>query len=71
VNPDGSGLRQLTFDGASRFPSYSPDGTKIVFDHVGADGQRDLYTMSTDGSGLSQLTDTPDIERFPQWAPVS
>jgi TolB protein len=70
VNPDGSGLIQLTFDAASRFPSCSPDGTEVVFDHTGDDGQRDLYSMNPDGTGLRQLTDTPAVERFPQWAPV-
>ena len=68
VNPDGSGLTQLTFDGASLNPSYSPDGTKIIFGHQNNDGERDLFTMNPDGSGVSQLTHTATSERFPQWA---
>jgi Tol biopolymer transport system component len=71
VNRDGSGLTQLTFDsGKSRSvnPSYSPDGTKIIFVHVRSTGDRDLFTMNPDGSGVTQLTRTANDEWFPQWA---
>jgi len=68
----GSDLTQLTFepDATPDFgASYSPDGTKIIFHHASADGQRDLYTMNADGTGITQLTHTPDAsERWPQWA---
>jgi TolB protein len=70
VNPDGTGLSRLTVDGSSLNPSYSPDGTKIIFSHVMTDGSRDLFTMNPDGGGMSQLTHTPATERFPQWAPA-
>jgi Tol biopolymer transport system component len=70
VNADGTGLTQLTFDtdgSVSVNPSYSPDGTKIIFGHTAADGNRDLFTMNPDGTGLHQVTRTPDDERFPHW----
>jgi Tol biopolymer transport system component len=73
VHSDGSGLRQipvpgcgglfssLTFIGCST-PNWSPDGTKIVFSRLAAaTGQRDLYTVNADGSGLFQVTHTPDV----------
>jgi Tol biopolymer transport system component len=71
VNPDGSGLTQLTFDSGksrSRNPSYSPDGTKIIFAHVPSTGGRDLFTMNPDGSGVTQVTRTATDEFSPQWA---
>jgi TolB protein len=71
VNPDGTGLTQVTTDGASLNPSYSPDGTKIIFGRIMEDGSRDLFTMNPDGTGASQLTHTPSSERFPQWAPAA
>ena len=39
VNPDGSGLQQLTFPGAEhdRRPSYSPQGDQIAFVRLSAD----------------------------------
>jgi Tol biopolymer transport system component len=50
INPDGSGLTQLT-NLASDFPVWSPDGTKIYFvsDHQ-------LYVMNADGSQLTKLS---------------
>jgi Tol biopolymer transport system component len=71
VNVDGSGLTQLTFDSGrsfSRNPSYSPDGTKIIFGHAPSTGGRDLFTMNPDGTGVTQLTHTAADELFPQWS---
>jgi dipeptidyl aminopeptidase/acylaminoacyl peptidase len=45
-------------------PSWSPDGTKIVFGRQVDDQPRDIYTVNADGSGLFQVTNTPDIEEF-------
>jgi Tol biopolymer transport system component len=73
VHSDGSGLRQLPVAGCGGLfssptsiscfnPSWSPDGTKIAFARLPAGGQRDLYTVNSDGSGLFRVTNTPDIE---------
>ena len=49
INPDGSGLTQLTFDaGGSSNPAVSPDGTKIAFDHNG-----DIYVMDIGGGNVA------------------
>ena len=76
VHSDGSGLRQLPIAGPcggplsdpTTFgcfnPVWSPDGTKIAFGRNQDDGQRDLYTVNADGSGLFQVTHTPDISEF-------
>jgi len=74
VHSDGSGLRQIpvpgcggllsspTFIGCS-FPTWSPDGTKIVFSRLSAaTGERDLYTVKADGSSLFQVTHTAGID---------
>jgi hypothetical protein len=80
VHSDGTGLRQIPIPGCgglfsdptsvSCFNStWSPDGQKIIFARTsGATGQRDLYIVNADGSGLFQLTHTPDIdEDVPYW----
>ena len=39
-------------DGKASFaPSFSPDGTKIVFSRYRSTGGVDVYTMDSDGSG--------------------
>jgi dipeptidyl aminopeptidase/acylaminoacyl peptidase len=62
LDVDGSGEKRLTdTPGLDGFPSWSPDGEKIVFasDREGG-GNWDLYVMDSDGSDQRRLTDTPD-----------
>ena len=67
VNKDGTGLRQLspdvaptdyTFDAGS---SWSPDGTRLVFDRFGV-----LYLINADGTGL---VSTGISGTNPDWSP--
>ena len=70
--PDGSGQTQLTSDQVSHFdPSWSPDGRQIVFHRVvGSRFNHELFRINADGSGLTQLTDTPNsLESHPSWSP--
>jgi len=71
VRPDGSGLRPIT-DGefyTADAPRWSVDGSTIAFTANLSDedgGFRegwDVYLIGRDGSGLRNLTDTPDPER--------
>lgn len=49
-------------------PSFSPDGKKIAFDaDVGDDSQ--IFTVNTDGTGLTQLTDAAGRNFAPDWSP--
>jgi Tol biopolymer transport system component len=74
VHPDGSGLRKIDIDtnGSWYFakePTWSPDATRILFVmYLGSNGgQPDLFTMNPDGNHLTQVTDTPVTENFPNW----
>jgi len=68
MNADGSGFVQLTSgDPFFRFsPSWSPDGTKLVFGRF--DG---IWTVdAATGANETQVTDNPYIEdRSPTWSP--
>jgi TolB protein len=64
VNPDGTGLRQLTPDGVFESdPSWSPDGRKILFSK-----SPDLYVMNADGSGRINLATGQGIIEY-RWSP--
>lgn len=56
IEPDGTGLVQLTSNSAwDTDPSWSPDGTKLAFSS-NRDGDDDVYVMNADGSGIANVT---------------
>jgi TolB protein len=58
MNSTGGQLRQLTHGGAfTGDPTFTPDGTHILFERVPASGCcSNIYSMRTDGTVLQQLT---------------
>ncbi len=49
-------------------PTWSPDGSKIVF--TGSDGGiSDLYEVDSDGQNLRRLTDDKYADLMPSWSP--
>jgi Tol biopolymer transport system component len=79
INADGSGLHQLPIMPAcggafsdpksvSCFqPGWSPDGTKIIFTRISANGtQQNIDTVNADGSGLTQVTNSGGAQ-WPDW----
>lgn len=83
VHSDGTGLREVPAQpaygcggpgsdpkaGGCFDPSWSPDGTEIVFGN-GDDGLgRNIYTVKPDGTGLTQVThgDATQSNAVPDW----
>ncbi len=50
------------------YPSWSPDGSKIVFQSY-RDGNAEIYVMNPDGTGQTRLTTHPDSDMSPSWSP--
>ena len=69
---DGSDVVQITRSDTANdtVPASSPDGGKIAFSRVEGSGQGDIFAVSSDGSGLVNLSNAPDSwEDEPAWAP--
>jgi Tol biopolymer transport system component len=68
VNVDGTGLHQITPGGfCDDDGSWSPDGTKIVFEHNGS-----LFVVHPDGTGLAKIpipTSSLNREGDASWSP--
>ncbi len=83
-NNDYNGIFIMDFDGENQnpipnlpsgqfimynHPSWSPDGSKIVFVYVNTMGHSsDLYSIEMGGGDLSKLTDGIDVS-CPNWSP--
>lgn len=65
IKPDGSDFRLVVDDQINNgFPSWSPDGTRLVFKRG-----RQLAILSLADGRIVPLTDGSHYDNFPQWSP--
>lgn len=66
MNSDGTALRKLTPEGSnSGFPSWSPDGLKLVYEQ---DGRLVIQTLAT-GECVNLTNPEGQRDNFPRWSP--
>ena len=68
INPDGTGLQQLTTLGNNEDPAWSPDGRHIAFTSTRM-GPRDIFVMHADGTEQTRLTHNGRDNYLPDWSP--
>lgn len=74
MNGDGSDQHRLTprdFVWNETSPVWSPDGKRILFqaDRDVPAGNREIYVMNADSTGLKRLTRYPGQDNWPTWSP--
>jgi Tol biopolymer transport system component len=71
INADGSNQVQLTNNNVQDLtPTWSPDGQHIVFHRFLAANNAELFVMSEDGTGVTQITDTPGNNLLANWGEI-
>jgi Tol biopolymer transport system component len=69
MNPDGSGLKQLTFNTTfDTSPSFSADGLRVVFASA-RDGNYEIYTMTPESFFQTRLTNNVAADASPAFSP--
>ena len=66
----GGASRRVTRScGWDWWPEWSPDGTRIAFARECRGAPFDIYTVSTNGTGLRRVTRGSSIDQWPTWSP--
>ncbi|HMO15435.1 MAG TPA: DPP IV N-terminal domain-containing protein [Pirellulaceae bacterium] len=69
IKTSGDEHQLLTSEhGNNAFPSFSPDGQKLVF-RSGRDGNKNLYIMQRDGTNIQRLTQGGWTDTMCHWSP--
>jgi Tol biopolymer transport system component len=61
--------KTLITGGVNTYPSWSPDGKKIVFRKMIGDMNSEVYVANADGSELKNLSNHMAFDGWPAWSP--
>lgn len=67
VNADGSGLTKIPNAGDGAFPSWSPDGSKIIFTGSFSSFPSAVYTINLDGTNLTKVSGDLPEANYANW----
>jgi Tol biopolymer transport system component len=72
IAPDGTGVRRVTPDdgGNYMFPSWSPDGQRLVL-RAARPASKGLFLVGVDSGAMSTLTPDLGTDNLPAWSPTS
>ena len=70
IKPDGTDIQAASSDNRTSdlLAAWSPDGTKMAFSS-NQSGKYEIWTMNSDGSGRTRLTDLKSLSSMPRWSP--
>ena len=76
MDTDGTGIKRLTsYDEWDTYPSYSPDGTKILWRRILADTtaprkyNSEIFIMDRGLTNIRNLSKHPSFDGYPVWSP--
>ena len=75
MNIDGSDVKRLTnYEGWDTFPSYSPNGEKILWRRIITDStsnigyNSEIFLMNSNGTNIINLTNHKSFDGYPDWS---
>ncbi len=69
VDIETKNIVRLISGGINTFPSWSPDGTHIVFRRIIQPNNSEIFVANGDGGEPRNLTNNPAFDGWPSWSP--
>lgn len=71
MDDQGGDLKYVASVRGGHFPVLSPDGTRIAFGEApsGNDNNYEVSVINVDGTGYTNLTQSPGVDLAPSWSP--
>jgi TolB protein len=69
VNIETKNVVTLISGGINTYPSWSPDGKKIVFRKIIDGDNSEIFVANSDGSNPRNLSNNPGFDGWPSWSP--